>query len=44
MEPRRLPDLDGIELRLVEGMGTESERSALYDLLSEDELKDKNGG
>jgi len=37
MEPRRLPDLDGIELRLVEGMGTESERSALYDLLSEDE-------
>lgn len=37
MEPRRLPDLDGIELRLVEGTGTEPERSALYYLLSDDE-------
>ena len=37
MEPRRLPDLDGIELRLVEGTGTASERSALHELLSEDE-------
>ena len=37
MEPRRLPDLDGIELWLVAGTGIEAERSALYDLLSEDE-------
>ena len=33
----RLPDLDGIELWLVEGTGTEPERSHLYDLLSDDE-------
>ena len=37
MEPKRLPDLDGIELWIVEGPGTESERSHLYDLLSDDE-------
>ncbi len=37
MQPRRLPDLDGIELWLVEGTGTEPERSHLYDLLSDDE-------
>ena len=37
MEPKRLPDLDGIELWLVEGPGTEHERSLLYDVLSEDE-------
>ena len=37
MEPRRLPDLDGIELWLVEGPGTERERSHLYELLSDDE-------
>ncbi len=37
MEPRQLPDLDGIELWLVEGPGTEPERSLLYDVLSEDE-------
>lgn len=37
MEPRRLPDVDGVELWLVEGTGTEVERSALHNLLSEDE-------
>lgn len=37
MEPRQLPDLDGIELWLVEGPGTEPERSHLYELLSEEE-------
>ena len=37
MEPRRLPAPDGIELWLVEGTGTESERWALQELLSEDE-------
>ncbi len=37
MKPRRLPAPDSIELWLVEGPGTESERSALYDRLSEDE-------
>ncbi len=36
MEPRRLPDIDSIELRLVEGIVTEPER-ALHDLLSDDE-------
>ena len=37
MKPRSLPAPDGIELWLVEGPGTESERAVLHDLLSEDE-------
>jgi 4'-phosphopantetheinyl transferase len=37
MEPRRLPDIDGIELRIVEAGGTEHELSILCDLLSDDE-------
>jgi len=37
MEVHRLPDMDGIELRLVEGTGTDAERSALHRLLSDDE-------
>jgi len=37
MVPRRLPDLDGVELLLLEGRGTEEEHDALAALLSEDE-------
>ncbi len=43
MKPRRLPAPDGIELWLVEGPGTESEHSALCDLLSEDESARASG-
>jgi 4'-phosphopantetheinyl transferase len=37
MGPRRLPDLDGVELRLAEVSRTEAERPALHELLSDDE-------
>ena len=37
MKPLGLPAPDGIELWMLEGTGTESERSALHDLLSDDE-------
>ena len=43
MEPRRLPAADGIELWLVDGVGTDSQRSVLLDLLSEDERARASG-
>jgi 4'-phosphopantetheinyl transferase len=43
MKARRLPSPDGIELWLVEGTGTESEHSALYELLSVDERARASG-
>ena len=43
MEPRRLPAADGIELWLVDGVGTDAQRSVLLDLLSEDERARASG-
>jgi 4'-phosphopantetheinyl transferase len=43
MQPTRLTAPDGIELWLVEGPGTEAERSALYGLLSPDERARASG-
>ena len=43
MKPKSLPAPDGIELWLVEGPGTESEHSALYELLSVDERARASG-
>ena len=43
MKPRTFPAPDGIELWLVEGPGTESERSTLYELLSTDERERASG-
>ena len=37
MKPLGLPAPDGIELWMLEGTGTESERSVLHGLLSDDE-------
>lgn len=43
MKPIRLPAPDGIALWLVEGPGSESERSVLYELLSVDERARASG-
>ena len=43
MKPRGLPAPEGIELWLVEGPATESERAVLYDLLTEDERARASG-
>ena len=43
MKPRGLPAPEGIELWLVEGPTTESERAVLYDLLTEDERARASG-